>query len=128
MAPELPKEFICKKDNIKYAGTHLIIEIWDAKNIASIKKIDNIFRKAITACRANLLEMKLHQFSPYGGVSGVAIISESHFSIHSWPEYNYAAIDIFVCGEADPYQAIPVFKQGFETNNIQITEFKRGIL
>jgi len=121
------KEFCCNNGVMRYAGVHLIIELWDADNLSSIPKIEEIFKQAIKACGATLLKMDFHQFSPYGGISGVAIIAESHLSIHSWPEYSYAALDVFVCGNADPYQAIPVFKQGFNTNKIQVVEFKRGI-
>lgn len=121
------QEFCSTNGHVNFAGVHLIVELWDAKHINSIPKIRNIFKKAIKECNATLLSMDLHKFSPYGGVSGMAIISESHFSIHSWPEYKYAAIDIFVCGNVDPYKAIPIFKKGFETENVQIVDLKRGI-
>lgn len=121
------KEYCCNNGYVKYAGTHLIIELWKGKNFSSLPKIEQIFRDAITACGATLLNIDLHKFNPSGGVSGVAIIKESHISIHSWPEYEYAAMDIFVCGEVNPYKAIPVLKEGFQTEKIQITELKRGI-
>ncbi len=121
------KEYCATNGIIKYAGIHLIVELWNPKNITSIEKVKKIFQDAIKACDATLLNIDLHEFSPYGGVSGVGILQESHISIHSWPEYNYAALDIFVCGTVDPYKAIPVIKEGFETNQLQITEVKRGI-
>lgn len=112
---------------MRYAGTHLIIEVWNGKNISSLSKIEEIFKNAIKACGVTLLKIDLHQFSPSGGISGVAIIKESHISVHSWPEYKYVALDIFVCGDINPYKAIPVIKAGFETEQIQVTEVKRGI-
>ncbi len=112
---------------MKYAGTQLIVELWEADNLDSEKKIEEIFREAIKECGATLLKIDLHTFSPYGGVSGMAIIAESHLSIHSWPEYRYAAIDIFVCGNVDPYKAIPVIKRGFNTEKIQVMDLKRGV-
>jgi len=123
----MKKEYCSTNGVVKYAGVQLIIELWDAKNIDSIPKIRKILKDSITACQATLLKIDLHKFSPYGGISGMAIISESHLSIHTWPEYNYAALDIFVCGNVDPYKAVPVIKKGFETENIQLAEFKRGI-
>ena len=121
------KEYYCNNGLMKYAGTHLIIELWEAENLNSIPKIRKIFKQAIKECGATLLRIDLHKFSPYGGISGMAIIAESHLSIHSWPEYGYAALDVFVCGTVDPYKAIPVFKKGFNTEKIQVVEIKRGI-
>ena len=85
-------------------------------------------RAAVDACRATLLELKLHRFSPNGGISGVAIVAESHISIHTWPERAYAAVDIFMCGGADPYLAIPVLRAALEPEQLQLNEQKRGIL
>ena len=124
----MKKEFCSNKDNIKYAGTHLIIGLWNGRNFSSLPKIRKILKDSVKACGATLLKMNLHKFSPSGGISGVAIIQESHISIHTWPEYKYAAIDIFVCGEVDPYRAITVIKKGFRPEKIQMSELKRGIL
>ena len=123
----MKKEFCSTNGFVKFAGTHLIIEVWNAQNLSSLKKIEKILKEAIEACGATLLKIDLHKFSPYGGVSGVAIIKESHLSIHTWPEYKYAAIDVFVCGNVNPYKAIPVIKKGFKTENIQVSELKRGV-
>jgi S-adenosylmethionine decarboxylase len=122
------KEFCSTNGFVKFAGTHLIVEFWNAKNLSSLTKVKKILKEAVKACGATLLKLDLHKFSPYGGISGVAIIKESHISIHSWPEYKYAAIDIFVCGDINPYKAIPVIKKGFRTKDIQVVELKRGVL
>ena len=121
------KEFCATNGHIRYAGIHLIVELWNPKNITDLKKAKRILTEAIKACKATLLKIDLHKFSPYNGISGVAVLKESHISIHSWPEYKYAALDIFVCGTVDPYLAIPVLKKGFSPKKIQITEIKRGI-
>ena len=123
----MKKEFCCTNGYIKYAGTHLIIELWQPKNISSIPKIRKILKDAVAACGATLLNINLHKFTPNKGVSGVAIIKESHISVHTWPEYKYAALDIFVCGDVDPYKSIPVIKNGFKPEKIQIAELKRGV-
>lgn len=111
----------------KYAGIHLIVDIWKGRNFDNLSEIDRIIRACVQACGATLLSIDLHEFTPFGGVSGVAVLQESHISIHTWPEYEYAAMDIFVCGTLDPGNAIPVIKKGFETESLQITEIKRGI-
>lgn len=121
------KEFCTKKGVIRYAGTHLIVDLWRGENFSSVSMIKEILEKAVKACGAVLLNINLHEFSSSGGVSGVAVIQESHISIHTWPEYDYAAIDIFVCGDVDPYDAIPVIKEGFHPQSIQVAEIKRGI-
>ena len=121
------REFCATNGYVKYAGIHLIVELWKAKNLTSLSQIENILRKAVEACKAHLLKIDLHKFSPNGGVSGMAIIEESHISVHTWPEYEYAALDIFVCGTIDPYKALPVIKEGFAPKNMQVVEVKRGI-
>ncbi|MDP8253804.1 MAG: adenosylmethionine decarboxylase [Candidatus Kaelpia aquatica] len=117
----------CKEDSMSYAGKHLIIELWGAKNIASEEGTKEVLRKAVKACGATLLEVHAHTFSPYSGISAVAILKESHISVHSWPEFNYAAADIFVCGDVDPHLAVPVLKEGFSAEEVQVTELKRGV-
>ncbi len=119
---------IVRCDNhLRYAGIHLLLEFWGASNLDSLEIVEDTFQRAIEACGATLLDMKFHHFSPYGGISGVAIIMESHFSIHTWPEFGYAAIDIFVCGEVDPYKAMPIFKEAFQPQRVQVMDVKRGI-
>jgi S-adenosylmethionine decarboxylase len=68
----------------------------------------------------------LHHFEPNGGVSGVAVLAESHISIHSWPEANYAAVDIFMCGKATPDACIPVLRAAFNAKNVAVSELLRG--
>lgn len=111
---------------IKYAGgIHLILEFWGAKNLDSIQKIKKALTEAVKAARATLLKIDLHKFSPQG-VSGVAVIAESHISIHTWPEKKYAALDIFMCGRSDPYKSVDVLKKYFQPRRVKIIEIKRG--
>jgi S-adenosylmethionine decarboxylase len=122
------KSYCGQIGQVKFAGIHLLVELWQAQHMSDANKIRTILTEAITACGATLLSMDLHVFSPYGGVSGVAVLQESHISIHTWPEFEYAALDVFVCGTLDPFQAIPVLKEGFKPGKIQVIEVKRGIL
>ncbi|OPX30961.1 MAG: adenosylmethionine decarboxylase [Candidatus Omnitrophica bacterium 4484_171] len=123
----MKKEFCSTNGYVKYAGIHLIVELWKASSLSSLPKIKKALQESVKACGATLLKIDLHKFNPQGGISGVAIIAESHISIHSWPEYKYAAIDIFVCGDVDPYKAIPVLKKQFKPAKVQIMEIKRGV-
>jgi len=122
------KEFCGTEGGLKFAGVHLLVELWTSLYLTDIKRIRDIIIKAVNACGATILNIDLHAFSPNGGVSGVAILQESHLSIHTWPEYEYAAIDLFVCGTLNPHLAIPVLEEEFRPKKIDIQEIKRGII
>ncbi len=84
--------------------------------------------KAAVDCGAVVLGDSFHRFSPQG-VSGVVVIAESHLSVHTWPEYGYAAADIFTCGvSVDPQIAAEVLIEGLGCRNPHLTEVQRGIL
>ena len=65
-------------------------------------------------------------FEPNGGVSGVAVLAESHISTHTWPERDYAAFDVFMCGDAQPIKAVAILKEAFEAAEVRVTEILRG--
>jgi len=110
-----------------FAGTHLIIDLSEASRLDELDHVEQTMRRAVEAAGATLLHINLHHFTPNGGVTGVAILAESHISIHSWPERDYAAIDIFMCGDAEPQLAIPVLKDAFRPGRITVTTLHRGI-
>ncbi|MGD9157751.1 MAG: adenosylmethionine decarboxylase [Desulfobacteraceae bacterium] len=122
------REYCCEDGDQKYAGVHLLIELWTEHFLNDSNRIREIIIKAINTCGATMLGIDLHEFTPNGGISGVAILQESHLSIHTWPEYNYAAIDLFVCGTIDPYLAVPVLEKEFMPEKTDVQEIKRGIL
>ena len=92
--------FIRREGRI-YAGTHLIIEVVDGHGLDDESRIQQAFRDCVAACGATLLHIHTHKFSPQG-VSGVAVLAESHISVHTWPEIGYGAFDVFMCGDAEP--------------------------
>ena len=122
------KDYFVVRDGVKFAGTHLIIDLWDATNLADPEHIDAVLREAAIATGATILHGHFHHFGPNSGVSGVLVLAESHVSIHTWPERDYAALDIFVCGACNPYLALPVLKKGFQPGSIQLNEHKRGMV
>lgn len=79
-------------------GRHLIADLWGCEGLADPARIEAALRAAVTTAGATLIDLKLHHFGPQQGVTGVALLAESHISIHSWPEHDYAAVDIFLCG------------------------------
>jgi S-adenosylmethionine decarboxylase len=123
---EVRKDYFCQRNGVRFAGTHLLVDVLNGTRLDDIGHIEQTFRKCIEVSGATLLHIHLHHFTPNGGVSGVAVLSESHISIHSWPEYGYAAIDIFMCGHAKPHLSIDVIRQAFEPEEIIVKEELRG--
>lgn len=113
------------KKHEKSAGIHILLDFWGAKNINSVKFARKALVDAVRASKFKLLKIDLHKFSPQG-VSGVAIIAESHISIHTWPEYDFVAVDIFLCGGKNPKPAINSLKKSFQPKKIIRHEIMRG--
>jgi S-adenosylmethionine decarboxylase len=116
------------RNGIEFAGTHLILDLWDARHLDELDTMERAMREAICVSGATLIHIHLHHFTPNGGISGVAVLAESHISVHTWPERNYAAFDIFMCGNARPEMSIPVLKKHFYPGRMEITEHLRGIV
>ena len=114
-------------EGIKFLGTHLIIEAWGCSNLGNESIIKEMMIESVKEAGATLLSIHLHEF-PGGGITGIAILAESHMSYHDWPEYGAAMIDIYCCGEAEPSKALPVIQKYLKTNNINTTEIKRGVI
>jgi S-adenosylmethionine decarboxylase len=91
---EVPKDYFVEKDGQKFAGMHLLVDLWGASNLGDPDHIDRALRQGADAAGATILHGHFHHFSPNGGVSGVLVLAESHISIHTWPERDFAAIDI----------------------------------
>jgi S-adenosylmethionine decarboxylase len=128
VSPEPQKDYYVEKDGVKYAGMHLIIDLWGASNLDQPDLIDQTLCDGARAAGATILHHHFHHFEPNGGVSGVVVLAESHISIHSWPERNFAALDVFMCGVCDPYKLIPFLKASFTPTHIQVNEQKRGLI
>lgn len=114
--------------SMNYIGTHLILDLLGAtQNLDDFTIVTTALLDAAKAIGATVLDVQTHYFQPQGGVTGVALLAESHISIHTWPERQYAAIDIFVCGKLEPEKAIEIFKQVFQPATVQCMEIKRGM-
>ncbi len=120
-------DYFVERDGLRYAGTHLLIDMWGAERLDEIATVEAALREAVAEAGATLLHLDLHHFTPNNGVSGVAVLAESHMSIHTWPERGYAALDVFVCGNCDPYKTIPVLKRAFRPRQMHLAEHKRGL-
>jgi len=120
------QDLFIEKDGVRFAGTHLILDCWGASHLDDLDAIEAALREAVEVSGATLLHIHLHHFTPNGGVSGVAVLAESHISIHTWPERSYAALDIFMCGETQPEKCIAVFEKAFQADSIKVTTLQRG--
>jgi S-adenosylmethionine decarboxylase len=124
-----PHQDLCPETTpVPHVGQHLLIDLWGAKNLDDLDVVQTTILESTHACGANLIVLKLHQFEVGNGITGVAILSQSHMAIHTWPEIGYAAIDLFVCGTNDPHMIIPILHAYFTPTQIKIAEQKRGVL
>jgi S-adenosylmethionine decarboxylase len=114
------------RNGVRCAGAHLIVDLYEAERLDDVDHIEETLRHCVAAAGATLLHVHLHHFEPNGGVSGVAVLAESHISIHSWPEAHYAAIDIFMCGRANPDACVPVLRKAFNAERVAVSELLRG--
>jgi S-adenosylmethionine decarboxylase len=122
------KDHFITKNGLSYAGSHLIIDLWEAEGLADRERIETALIDAVQAAGATLLHIHLHTFEEGGGISGVAVLAESHISVHTWPEKGYAAFDVFMCGDAQPRKALDVFKRAFNPGRLVVGEHKRGVV
>ncbi len=108
----------------------MLLELKDcnAKLLNDPKKLETFLVTAAKEAKATVIESRFHRFNPFG-ISGVVVIAESHLTIHSWPEYAYAAVDIFTCGETlKPSVAADYLIRKLQSKNPSMIEVKRGLL
>lgn len=109
-------------------GRHIIVEYYDCapEILNDVTVIQESMEGAAEKAGATIINSTFHHFSPYG-VSGVVVIEESHLAIHTWPEYGYASVDLFTCGESvDPWVSYQYLKEAFEAGHGSAVELKRG--
>jgi S-adenosylmethionine decarboxylase proenzyme len=115
---------------MKALGRQIVVEYYGCvpevlNNVAVIKRA---MRDAALVSGATVVQEAFHLFNPHG-VSGVVVIAESHLAIHTWPEYGYAAVDLFTCGDdVDPDAAFMHLKEKLGAASFSAIELKRGIL
>ena len=109
----------------EYAGQHYILDVWGFDTSLRDVDFDKILLDASTVANANRLYGHVHNFND-GGLSGVAVLEESHISFHTWPEREYVAFDIFMCGDTKPNLAIELIKKEIKAVKSNLKVFKRG--
>ncbi len=111
-------------------GHQMMVEFYDCDKsvLDDVESIGQAMVDAAVESGATIVEKVFHRFSPYG-VSGVVVIAESHLAIHTWPEYGYAAVDLFTCGtEVDPMKGFELLSERLGSENMSVVEMKRGLL
>lgn len=118
------------KRDLEALGRHFLIDLkdCDAEILKSLERVREAMVEAAERTGATVVDVSFHQFNPFG-ISGMVIIAESHLSIHTWPEYGFAAVDIFTCGEQiKPAEAASFLIERFQCKSPSVSEMKRGIL
>lgn len=111
----------------EYAGKHIIFDFFGAQSLDNIRLMEDAMREAVHQAGATLLHIHLHHFTENNGISGVAVLAESHISVHTWPERGYAAFDVFMCGYAQPEKTIPILQEAFKPLNVKVIKHLRGV-
>lgn len=119
------KDYCIVRDGKQYAGIHLLIDLYGASRLSDIDHIEATMIECVKKSGATLLHIHLHPFEP-DGVSGVAVLAESHISVHTWPELNYAAFDVFMCGDTKPDVCIDIMREAFDAERVEVQEVLRG--
>lgn len=116
---------------MKVLGRHIIAELYgcDLDLLTNLDKAVETLREAVKVSGATYLGEFHKVFEPWGGFTAIIALAESHISIHTWPEYKYAALDIFTCGEsADPWKAYDYIVEAYRPERVNVTEVKRGLV
>ena len=109
-------------------GRHMLLELFDCDPdaINNLEGVKGALVEAAKRAQATIVDVMFHEFNPFG-ISGVVVIAESHLSIHTWPEYRYAAVDIFSCGDVlKPEIAANYLVEQFAAERTSVVEVQRG--
>lgn len=110
-------------------GSHLLVELYgcDGAMLETESLVGDAMREAAEQSKATVVAQSFHEFKPYG-VSGAVIIQESHYTIHTWPEHKYAAVDLFYCGGTVlVHRAVEVLRERFRPERIKFLVVRRGL-
>ena len=115
---------------LEQLGRHILVEYYncDTEILKDHKKIEDMMVEAAKKAKATVVESVFHVFNPWG-VSGAVVISESHLTIHTWPEYGYAAVDLFTCGDTvNPWIAFDHLTKELKAEKTESMEVTRGMV
>lgn len=109
-------------------GKHHVLDAWEVPSelLNDPEVLREALKKAVHACGATLINLCVHQFSPYG-VTGTATLAESHIAAHTWPEHGYLGADLFFCGDGDSLPAMDSLIESFQPGEFRLRRLDRGI-
>lgn len=119
-----------RQEDHRSLGTHLLVELYgcESRPLERVEHVESALVRAAYVANAHIVSHFFHEFEPYG-VSGVVVIEESHFTIHTWPEHRYAAIDLFFCSpNVDTERAMEILREVFKPETIHVMKVQRGLL
>lgn len=111
-------------------GRHILAEYYgcDLDILNDLELLENYMREAVIESGATIIDSIFHQFNPHG-ISGVIVIAESHMALHTWPEYGYAAVDFFTCGDrVNPFKAFDYMNKIMKPKKYSSKELMRGLI
>jgi len=114
---------------VQALGRHMLLELFDCdpEAINSLDVVKSSMVEAAKRAQATIVDVVFHEFNPFG-ISGVVVIAESHLAIHTWPEYRYAAVDVFSCGDAlRPQVAADYLVEQLGAARASVVELQRGV-
>jgi S-adenosylmethionine decarboxylase len=118
-----------RRERVQALGRHLLLELFDcdAEALNSLETVKASMVEAAKRAQATIIDVVFHEFNPFG-ISGVVVIAESHLANHTWPEYRYAAVDIFSCGDVlQPQTAADYLVEQLGACRASVVELQRGI-
>lgn len=109
-------------------GQHLLIEFRGCAGpvLNDCAALQTLMERAVEAAQATIVKSVFHTFAPQG-VTGVVVVEESHFSVHTWPEHGYVAVDVYTCGECHPERAREVLREGLSATSTEWMLIERGL-
>lgn len=118
----------CPDTGDQFAGRHILADFWGVKDMGNLELIASSIEESARRAGATILHSHYHPFGEGMGVSGVTVLSESHISIHTWPERDFAALDIFMCGDCDPQIALDYLIEALKPESIDQSYNRRGLI
>jgi S-adenosylmethionine decarboxylase len=116
--------------SIEVLSQHVLLDLYEC-DVELIDDLDYVRKTLVETAakmKCTLLKDSFHRFSPQG-VSGVLVIAESHLSIHTWPEQEFAAVDLFTCGDTSQLEAMPeILRKAFKSARIDFKIYPRGLI
>ena len=122
-----PTDYLVCENGQTFAGSHFLVDLWGVQGLDDPQLVEAALRDAADRAGATLLHVHVHEFGE-GGVSGVAVLGESHISVHTWPEIDFAAFDVFMCGVCRPDLAVDFLVERLAPRHVEIGEHRRGLI